>query len=108
MDEKLKTITKFPKEKVIAALNEWWASEKASEGSLSASAPKAGVKVSVLTPIIEIDSHRALNALITAETIIGAEISESNIKEGGYNSFNELIEDLVPRIEAVFNKKAKA
>ena len=106
MDDKLETRTKFPKEKVISALNEWWASET-SEDSLRVSPPKSGVKVSILTPIIEIDLHRVVNALIVAEKIIGVDISESNIKEGGYSSFDDLIDHLVPRIECIFNKRPR-
>lgn len=95
----------FPHADVQAALEAWWENEKTDSilpGDV-APAPDAGI----MKPTIEIDSHRAVRALITLEEIVKFTIPESEIKEGGYESFEEMRDHLVPRVLALYEKKRK-
>lgn len=94
----------FPKAQVIAALTDWWASEKLETETLAALAPEPKGKASILTPIIEIDSHRVVRALLEIEKVIGRDVPEKLIKSGGYESFDELLADLVPKVEKLVIK----
>jgi len=97
-------VNTFPKAQVIEALSKWWASEKLETETLAALAPEPKAKVSVLTPIIEIDSHRVVRALLEIEKVIGRDVPEKLIRSGGYESFEELIADLIPKVEKLVLK----
>lgn len=94
----------FPKAQVIVALSEWWANEKLETDALAALASEPKAKVSVLTPIIEIDSHRVLRALLEIERVIGRDVPEKLIRSGGYESFEELVTDIIPKVEKLVVK----
>ena len=94
--------TIFPQSEVVTALEEWWEAE-ICETELPAD-PEA--PVDVMKPLVEIDSHRAVRVLITVEEVLGqGHIPESIIKSGGYVDFDELKADLLPKLEAYFDKK---
>ena len=95
-------VSVFPHDEIVAALDEWWEAEEA-EAELP---PESGADVNVMTPFIEIDSHRAVRALITIEEVLGGgHIPESIIKTGGYTDFEEMKGDLMPKLEAYHTKK---
>jgi len=98
----------FPKDSVIKALDEWWAGELADAQSIAdLSEGLAEEEQSALAPLVEIDSHRAVRALLSIEEILGTDIPESVIKSGGYSSFDEMRDSLMPKLEARFAKVAK-
>jgi len=98
----------FPKDSVLKALDEWWAGELADAQSLAdlADGLEEGEQ-SALAPLVEIDSHRAVRALLSIEPILGMEIPESVIKSGGYSSFDDMRDSLMPNLEARFAKVSK-
>lgn len=90
----------FPRAEVEAALDEWWEAEQ-QDASLPGDAPKGDI----MTPSVEIDSHRAVRALIALQEIVKFEIPETVIKDGGYDDFAEMRSDLIPAIQALFEKR---
>jgi hypothetical protein len=91
----------FPTDNVIAALDQWWETEKADASLPGDTAPD------IMTPAIEIDSHRAVRALISLQEVVGFEIPETVIKNGGYDDFDEMKTHLIPRVQALFDKGHK-
>ena len=91
----------FPTDDMVAALDGWWKTEKA-DAALPGDAP-----ADIMTPAVEIDSHRAVRALITLQEVVGIEIPESVIKNGGYDDFEEMKAHLIPRVHALFDKEQK-
>lgn len=91
----------FPLDEVVAALEQWWNDELADSALPGDEAPAPDI----MTPAVEIDSHRAVRALLEIEEVVNFEIPEAAIKEGGYNSFDEMKAHLVPEVAALYEKK---
>jgi hypothetical protein len=93
----------FPEDAVRAALDKWWADEIA-DAELPGDGP---IVPDIMKPAVEIDSHRAVRALVTLEEILKFSIPESVIKEGGYDDFSEMKAHILPKLNEVFEKKRK-
>lgn len=96
-------------EKIQIAFTKWWEAEQQEAADLAAVSPSSDELASVMKPIIEIDSHRAVRALLEVEEIVGCDIPPRVVKMGGYTSFEEMSEHLVAELEKMFvSKKEKA
>lgn len=98
----------FPKDKVLASIDDWWADEVAQAAAFAAAdepvkAPLGST--SVLTPLKVIDSHRAVRCLLVLQDVVGKEIPEKVIQAGGYDSLDELKADLVVKLAKLFSKE---
>lgn len=95
----------FPLAEALSALETWWNDEQADSAlpGDALPAPSAGI----MQPAIEIDSHRAVRALIVLEEVVKFTIPETEIKEGGYESFEEMKDHLIPRILVLYEQKRK-
>lgn len=56
----------------------------------------------------EVDSLIVVSILCAAETIVGLEISEGVVRVGGYGSAQDALDELLPRIEAIWVKSHRA
>ena len=95
----------FPEAKLNAVFKEWWRTEQEEANDLAALAPPPKRPISVMTPIITIDSHRAVRALLEAEKVVGFKIPPRLIQLGGYASLDEMSAHLVSELKALFIKK---
>lgn len=95
----------FPLEDVQAALEQWWGDEQTDSALPGDVAPGPGS--GIMKPAVEIDSHRAVRALLTLEEVVKFVIPESAIKEGGYDSFDEMKDHLIPQVRALYETKRK-
>jgi hypothetical protein len=93
----------FPEDAVRAALDQWWTDETA-DAALPGDAPAVP---DIMKPAVEIDSHRAVRALVTLEEILKFTIPETVIKEGGYDDFDEMKAHIIPKLHEAFEKKRK-
>lgn len=96
----------FPEAEVIEALKKFWAEETGSSaktGSPFGAPKKGGGTVFDVRP--ELDSLRAVEVLLEVEKIIGIELPDTVVKLGGYDGYNEFMDQLVPSIRAFFDKK---
>lgn len=93
---------------LIAELREWYEEETASiDGSIESEAPSgAGGSIISISPAI--DSKRVVDATVCTQRVLGIELPPQIIKPGGYDGFDEMIEDLVPKLEKVFTGEIKA
>ena len=93
----------FPQDAVVAALEAWWAQEQ-----MDAILPgDATSDPDIMKPSVEIDSHRAVRALLTLQDVVKMEIPETVIKAGGYDSMEEMHDHLLPRVLAIFEVERK-
>ena len=90
----------FPRAEVEAALDEWWEAEQQD-----AALPGDAAPGDIMTPAVEIDSHRAVRALIVLQEVVRFEIPETVIKDGGYEDFAEMRREIVPAMQALFDKR---
>lgn len=90
-------------EDIIAALDKWWECEQV-DAALPGDKPAVP---DIMQPGIEIDSHRAVRALVALEEVVKFEIPETVIKEGGYADYDEMKLDLTPKLLVLCEKKRK-
>lgn len=88
---------------IVAALDKWWEEEQADA---ALPGDKAAVP-DIMKPGVEIDSHRAVRALVSLEDVVKCEIPETVIKEGGYADYEEMKADLTPKLLGLSKEKRK-
>ena len=88
--------------KLRAELEAWFREETASiDGAVVADAP-AGSGGSIIGTGPAIDSKRVVDATIITKQILDIELPPEIIKPGGYDSCDEMLADLVPKLQKVF------
>lgn len=96
-----------------ARLEKWFEEETASiDGAVASEAP-AGAGGSIMSKRPAIDSKRVVDATVITQEVIGIELPPQIIKPGGYESCQEMVDDLVAKLGKVFTgelqvKKSKA
>lgn len=87
---------------LVAQLEAWFEEETASiDGSVEAAAP-AGSGGSIVSARPAIDSKRVVDATVVTKRVLDLELPPELIKPGGYASCEEMVADLVPKLERVF------
>lgn len=87
---------------LVAELEEWFEEETAAiDGSIEAGAP-SGSGGSIMSIRPAIDSKRVVDATVITKKVLDIELPPQIIKAGGYASCEEMIADLVPKLEKVF------
>lgn len=105
--EELRKVFAQKTAELIGELKVWYAEETASiDGSIEAGAP-SGTGGSIISTGPAIDSKRVVDATVATKKVLGVELPPAIIKPGGYDSFDELIDDLVPKLEKVFTGEIK-
>lgn len=83
-------------------LEAWFEKETESiDGSVASGAP-AGAGGSIIGMRPAIDSKRVVDATVVTKQVLGIELPPQIIKAGGYGSCDEMIADIVPKLEKVF------
>ncbi len=88
--------------KLKAELEAWFKEETESiDGSVEAGAPSgAGGSIMGMRPAI--DSKRVVDATVVTKKVLDIDLPPQIIKAGGYGSCDEMIADIVPKLEKVF------
>lgn len=88
-------------------LKAWFDEETAAiDGSILDDAP-SGTGGSILGIGPSIDSKRVVDATLITEKVLGIDLPPEIIKPGGYESFEAMIDHLVPRLKKVFTGETK-
>jgi len=92
---------------LVSELKSWFDEETASiDGTVSAGAPSgSGGSIIAMRPAI--DSKRVVDATVITKKVLGIELPPEIIKAGGYDSCDEMINDIVPRLQKVFTGEIK-
>ncbi|MGB3471105.1 MAG: hypothetical protein WBA51_09815 [Erythrobacter sp.] len=97
-------ITAFPKGDVIKALVDELLEVARTEAQLRGmSFPQD--QSGAMTMSVPLDSLSVVDTLCAVEPVVGFELRESLVCTGGYNSIDEALGHLLPRIEKVWVKK---
>lgn len=98
----LKAAFQAKKDILVAELEAWFAKETESiDGTIEKAAP-AGSGGSIMGMRPAMDSKCVLDAAVVTKKLLGIEVPPEIIKPGGYNSCDEMIADIVPKLERVF------
>jgi hypothetical protein len=95
----------FPATSVEAALREALLESVKSTASLHGIALPPTKAAQYVAPV-HLDSLDVVDLLCVVEPIVGFELKDSIVKSGGYNSINEAISHVMPRIESAWQKHA--
>ena len=93
----------FPKAAVEARLRSDLLKSVAVDASLK-SIPWPASAAAQSATSIQIDSLVVVSLLCAVEPLLGFELQDSIVKQGGYTSVNHAVELLMPRIEKVWAK----
>ncbi|RYY28839.1 MAG: hypothetical protein EOP62_02365 [Sphingomonadales bacterium] len=96
----------FPIAKVIAALTSELTQVAQSEAFVRGiSLPTA--HSALMKAAVPIDSLSTVDALCVLDTVLGFKLKESIVRTGGYDSVEEALNHMVPRIQAAWTKRKK-
>lgn len=98
------TITAFPKGDVIKALVGELLEVARTEAKLRGMALPQD-QAGAMAMSVPLDSLSVVDTLCAIEPVVGFELRESLVRTGGYNSIDEALGHLLPRIEKVWVKK---
>lgn len=92
---------------LVQELQAWFEEETAPiDGSSPPSAP-AGAGGSIVGMRPAIDSKRVVDAARVTRAVLDIELPPEIIKRGGYESCEEMINDLMPKLERVYTGELK-
>lgn len=97
-------VTAFPKSDVIKALIDELLEVARTEAQLRG-IPFPQDQGGALKMSVPLDSLSVVDTLCAVEPVVGFELRESLVRTGGYNSIDEALGHLLPRIENVWVKK---
>ena len=84
------------------SLKDWYDEETAAiDGSIVSAAP-SGSGGSIISARPAIDSKRVVDATLITEEVLGIELPPEIIKAGGYESYEAMLDHIVPLLEKVF------
>lgn len=94
----------FDEEELIKDLQDWWDDQVGGgpDDPFADPAPSTGTIFDVI-PVI--DSLGVVTGLITIEKHVGFKVPPRIIRRGGYNSFDAMVSDLLPKVHAFVVKK---
>ena len=92
---------------LIEGLKNWYEEETAAiDGSVISAAP-SGSGGSIISARPAIDSKRVVDATLITEEVLGIELPPEIIKAGGYESYEAMVDHIVPLLEKVFTGELK-
>lgn len=94
----------FPEAEVRAAIIECWELETKDAKQRQPGDTTPG---SIMDPLIEIDSHGIVRCFVAIAKATDIEIPETEAKDEGYHSLDELLANLVPLAQQCFEKQKK-
>src|SRR5262245_32351437 len=99
-----KTNAEYNESSLIQDLKRWWDDQVggSKDDPFAMPTPPKGTIFDVLPAI---DSLGVVSGLITIEKHIGIEVPATVIRKGGYKDFQDLTNDLLPKVKALVEKK---
>jgi hypothetical protein len=94
----------FPEEQLSSTLQKWWAQE-ALERNNDPFSPVKKLAGTVYELLPALDSLAIVRSLLRIEEVLGMEVPVSLVKAGGYHSQQEMLNDLVPKLRRLYEKR---
>lgn len=92
---------------LVQELQAWFEEETAPIDGASPPPAPAGVGGSIVGMRPAIDSKRVVDAARVTRAVLDIELPPEIIKRGGYESCEEMINDLIPKLERVYTGELK-
>lgn len=100
--EDLLKVFESKKAELRRRLKGWFDEETAAIDGIAISAAPSGSGGSIIGVGPAIDSKRVVDATIITEKVLNIELPPAIIRPGGYDNFEQMISDLVPKLQKVF------
>lgn len=95
--------TGFDEQALLAELKTWWDEQVGKDDPFAPPKPAAGTIMDVL-PVM--DSLATVEALVLIEKYLPFEVPPSVIRPGGYHGFDDMTQDMLPKLQALVDKHA--
>jgi hypothetical protein len=95
----------FDDKALLADLKTWWDEQVGKDDPFAPPPPPPGTIMDVLP---EVDSLATVTALIVMEQHLPCEVPPSVIRPGGYHSFEDMTQDMMPKLQGLIEKHVKA
>lgn len=100
--DELKAIFASKTKELVHELESWFEEETESiDGSIATAAP-SGSGGSIMGTCPAIGSKRVVDATVITKKVLDIELPPEIIQPGGYASCEEMIADLIPKLERIF------
>ncbi|MEZ5972606.1 MAG: hypothetical protein R3C31_12410 [Hyphomonadaceae bacterium] len=90
---------------LTSELQGWWNEQVANPDDPFADPPTPTGTIFDVLPVL--DSLAAVTGLIAIEKHVPFKVTSRVIRKGGYNSFEDMISDLMPKLEKLADKHAE-
>lgn len=104
-DEATALAVGFDETALLADLKAWWDEQVGKDDPFAPPKPPPGTIMDVLP---EVDSLAVVTALIVMEGHLPCEVPPSVIRPGGYHSFEDMTQDMMPKLHGLIDKHGKA
>jgi hypothetical protein len=93
--------TGFDEQALLLDLQTWWDDQVGSNDPFAPPAPPSGT---IMDALPAVDSLATVTALIVIEKHLPCEVPPSVIRPGGYHGFDDLSQDMIPKLQALVDK----
>jgi len=94
----------FNAQALVADLRSWWDEQVGKDDPFASPKPASGTIMDVLP---EVDSLATVTALIVIAHHLPCEAPPSVIRPGGYHGFDDMVQDMLPKLQALVDKHAQ-
>lgn len=101
-----KTQAAFPAQAIEATIRDFLAEEGAMQAALHGGSPVGGV-AGTIGPQPVIDSLVVVEVLLELETQVPFDLPDSLVRAGGYDSVDEVVQHLMPKLQQRWNQYHK-
>jgi hypothetical protein len=88
---------------LLADLKTWWDEAVGQDDPFAPPKPPSGTIMDVLP---EVDSLSTVTALVVMESHLPCEVPPSVIRRGGYHGFDDMTQDILPKLRALHAEHA--
>jgi hypothetical protein len=94
----------FSEQSLLSDLKAWWDEQVGKDDPF---APPKAPSGTIMDALPEVDSLATVTALIVIEKHLPCAVPPTVIRPGGYHGFDDLAQDMLPRLQALVNKHAQ-
>ena len=91
----------FDEQKLLAELQGWWDEQLGNGDPFAAPKPPSGT---ILDAVPLVDSLAVVEALVLIDKYLPFTVHPTVIRPGGYDSFEDMITDLLPKLQALMQE----
>lgn len=93
--------TGFSEQELLADLEAWWDEQVGKDDPFAAPQSASGT---IMDALPEVDSLATVAALVVMEKYMPCEVPPTVIRPGGYHTFEDMKQDMLPKLQALVEK----